>query len=93
MNPEIICAHLIISGKVQGVGYRYYTAQQAKQRGITGWVKNLPDGRVEAVLEGNKQAITEMIKWCHQGPPASEVTEVKINYEKPQSYNKFEITR
>ncbi|MCT7950412.1 acylphosphatase [Ancylothrix sp. C2] len=93
MSNEKIRTHLIISGKVQGVGYRYYTAQQAKQLGITGWVKNLPDGRVEAIFEGNKQAITDMINWCHQGPPAAEVTEVTINHEKPQGCNQFEINR
>jgi acylphosphatase len=93
MNSEIIRTHLIISGKVQGVGYRYYTAQQAKKLGITGWVKNLPDGRVEAIFEGTQQTITEMINWCRQGPSAAQVTDITINHEKPQGHKKFEINQ
>ena len=64
-------AHLIISGKVQGVWFRASTKQKAEQLGIAGWVKNTDNGRVEALIEGDEKQIQDMIKWCHQGPPLS----------------------
>ena len=57
-------AHVFVSGIVQGVGYRFTTVEQAKQLGVTGWVRNLPDERVEGVFEGTKAAVEEMIRWC-----------------------------
>jgi acylphosphatase len=80
---EMIRAHLLIAGKVQGVGYRYHTEQVAKNAGLKGWVRNLQDGRVEAVFEGDRLVVESMIRWCHQGAPAAIVTEVKVAYEPP----------
>ena len=74
-------AHLYISGRVQGVFYRVNTVKEAHQRGVTGWVRNLPDGRVEAVFEGEKRLIDEMIKWCRKGPSYANVTNVEVNWE------------
>ncbi|NPA39374.1 MAG: acylphosphatase [Thermodesulfobacteria bacterium] len=70
--------HVFISGKVQGVFFRAYTEEEAKKLGLKGWVRNLPDGRVEAVFEGDEKAIEEMIKWCHKGSPASRVEKVEV---------------
>ncbi|MEN9208187.1 MAG: acylphosphatase [Gloeomargarita sp. GMQP_bins_120] len=67
-----------ISGRVQGVGYRAATRQQALRLGLSGWVRNLPDGRVEAVFAGPAEAVDKMIAWCHQGPPAAQVTSVLV---------------
>lgn len=88
---EIVRAHVFITGTVQGVGYRYSTYNQAKQLGIYGWVKNLPDGRVEAVFEGKKAEVEQMLNWCHQGSRAAEVKNVVIEYEPPQGLTSFEI--
>ncbi|MCS7226325.1 MAG: acylphosphatase [Gloeomargarita sp. SKYB31] len=65
-----------ISGRVQGVGYRFATQQQALRLGISGWVRNLPDGRVQAVFAGPSDAVEKMLAWCQQGPPAAQVTSV-----------------
>ncbi|MBE9006454.1 acylphosphatase [Fortiea sp. LEGE XX443] len=90
--PKIIRAHLFISGRVQGVGYRYATVDTASQLGLTGWVRNLPDYRVEAVFEGAQEVVEEMIRWCHSGPPAAVVQEIVTEYEKPEGLRGFEVT-
>ena len=76
-------AHLWISGQVQGVNFRYYTRQHALRLGLTGWVRNLWDGRVEVLLEGEEAAVRQMVEWCHTGPPAAYVVGVEIEWESP----------
>lgn len=75
---------LLISGRVQGVYFRDSTCVQAIAQNVNGWVRNLPDGRVEAVLEGENAAIERIIDWCHSGPPNSRVVGVEI-IEEPVS--------
>ncbi|WP_413168419.1 acylphosphatase [Capilliphycus salinus ALCB114379] len=84
---------VLISGRVQGVGFRYSTREAAIQRNVNGWVKNLPDGRVEAVLEGSQTDVESMIEWCHQGPPGAVVKEVSVAEESPEGLQNFEISR
>jgi len=85
-------AHLWIEGRVQGVFYRAFTRDLALRFGLKGWVKNLPDGRVEAVFEGPEDKIQEAIKYCWQGPPAATVTDIKIQWEEPTGeFDGFEI--
>ena len=67
-----------ISGRVQGVGYRYSTHNKAQSLGISGWVRNTHDDRVEAIFEGDENAIEEMLKWCQKGPSMAFVTNVEI---------------
>ncbi|UCG11181.1 MAG: acylphosphatase [Deltaproteobacteria bacterium] len=74
-------AHVLISGRVQGVFFRDYTRRAARARGISGWVMNTRDGRVEAVLEGEKEMVEDMIRWCHQGSPMSYVSDVSVQWE------------
>jgi acylphosphatase len=69
--------HVWITGLVQGVNFRYYTQQQAQRLELTGWVRNLRDGRVEAVFEGKVGQVEQMRAWCQQGPPAAEVERVE----------------
>ncbi|MBW4576598.1 MAG: acylphosphatase [Aphanothece sp. CMT-3BRIN-NPC111] len=88
-----IRAHVFVSGMVQGVGYRFSTLDEANQWGLNGWVRNISDGRVEAVFEGNKAAVEEMIRWCYKGPAAAVVEEVTVDYEEPEGVGGFEITR
>ncbi|NCO52968.1 MAG: acylphosphatase [Deltaproteobacteria bacterium] len=76
--------HLLISGRVQGVCFRHSTRKTALQNGVTGWVRNLPDGRVEAWLEGEEPAIDATLRWCYQGPEMARVDDVQME-EKPAS--------
>jgi acylphosphatase len=73
--------HLYVSGIVQGVFFRAHTSNVACSLGLTGWAKNLSDGRVEIVAEGPRHRIAEFIKWCDKGPPAATVDEVEVNWE------------
>ena len=74
-------AHLAIKGRVQGVFFRAHTQEEARRRGITGWVRNLSDGGVEVVCEGEEQAVYLMIEWCRGGPPHAEVAAVAVENE------------
>lgn len=74
-------ARVYISGRVQGVFFRSSTEEKAFELGIKGWVRNLRDGRVEAVFEGGKEKVEEMLRWCHEGPPYARVANVKITWE------------
>jgi acylphosphatase len=73
-------AHVLISGIVQGVFFRHYTRKQAGKHGVYGWVRNLHDGRVEAIFEGEKENVDKIIEFCRRGPPGSEVTSVQVDY-------------
>ncbi|MFQ3616613.1 MAG: acylphosphatase [Cyanobacteriota bacterium] len=86
-------AHVWISGKVQGVGYRFSTCDTATLLKVHGWVRNLQDGRVEAVFEGPGDRVQEMIRWCHQGPPTAIVKDVSVQYESPEYLRSFEVKR
>jgi len=74
-------AQVLISGRVQGVFFRAHTRDEARARGLKGWVRNLPDGRVAALFEGDKAVIDTMLTWCHKGPPYSHVDEVQVNWQ------------
>ncbi len=67
-----------IKGVVQGVNFRYFTKENADRLGLTGWVRNLPDGSVEACFEGEEPAVTAMVEWCHSGSPYGRVDEVRL---------------
>lgn len=88
---QSVHAHVLISGRVQGVGYRYHTWKTATQLGLAGWVRNLPDGSVEAVFEGSETAIAQMVRWCHQGPAAAIVEQVQVSYHAVQGLSDFQI--
>ncbi len=64
--------------------YRWNTVEMAKKLGLKGWVRNLPDGRVEAVFEGEKSDIEQMIDWCRAGPPAASVSRVEVTWDNPR---------
>jgi acylphosphatase len=86
-------ARIVISGIVQGVWYRAYTERTARALGLRGWVRNMPDGRVEAVMEGPKPAIEMAVLECKKGPPSSRVENVEIRWEEPTGeFGSFEIT-
>lgn len=76
-------AHVIIEGRVQGVSFRAAAREQARSTGVEGWVRNLDDGRVEAIVEGPAQAVRHMISWCHHGPQFAHVDRVDIEWQAP----------
>ncbi len=93
--------HVWITGQVQGVGFRFYTRMQAKALDLTGWVKNAPDGKVEAVFEGGEEQAKEMIDWCWNGTPTAEVKKVEVKWEpfdktqgkQPEGFKDFQIIK
>lgn len=85
-------AHVFIEGRVQGVGFRHFTKINADEVGILGWVKNLPDGRVEAVLEGPLDHLREMVEQLEQGPGASRVDNLDVEVtEATGEFDSFEV--
>lgn len=89
---EPIARHLIVSGRVQGVFFRMETMRAAERFGVFGWVRNLPDGRVEAVLEGDRQAVESLTDWCRKGPALARVDEVRIESRPYEGhFSRFEI--
>ena len=86
-------ARLLISGRVQGVFYRAFVQETARALGLGGWARNLPDGRVEALFEGERVDIVEALRLCYQGPPACSVSDIEIEWEKFQGeFASFRIT-
>jgi len=85
-------AKLLIKGVVQGVNFRYYTRREALRSNVSGWVGNLPDGSVAAVLEGEEEDVEALILWCRQGPPSAQVTELVAQPEEYQGeFQSFSI--
>ena len=85
-------AHIYISGRVQGVGFRFHTQQQAHGLGVTGWVRNLWDGRVEAIFEGRKTQVERAVAWCNRGAPSGHVDRVELHWERPTGeFSSFSI--
>ena len=74
-------AHLLIDGRVQGVCFRAFTRETARTYGLNGWVRNLGDGRVEAVLEGKKKVVQQAIQQCYAGPPGARVAGIDVQWE------------
>jgi acylphosphatase len=83
--------HVYVSGQVQGVFFRDTCARQAHQLGVTGWVRNRRDGLVEAVFEGETDAVERMVEWCRHGPPRAIVTGVHVDDESPEDDPYFRI--
>jgi acylphosphatase len=86
----MVRAHVFVSGLVQGVSFRWYAIQHARRAGVGGWVRNLHDGRVEAVFEGRRADVEAMVAWCHDGPPAARVRAVDVAWEDPEGLVEFD---
>ncbi len=91
-SAELIRAYLRIEGIVQGVFFRANMRREALKLGVKGWVKNLPNGSVEAVVEGEREAVEQLIKWALRGPPAARVTKVTVIFSEPRKeFDDFSI--
>lgn len=86
-----VCIHATISGKVQGVFYRHHTRQKAQELGITGWVKNLPNGNVELIACGNHEALEQLTTWLWEGPSRAQVKKVICKKVDAEIYDDFKI--
>ena len=82
---------MLVSGTVQGVFFREECRRQAGRAGVGGWVRNLPDGRVEAVFEGDPSAVDQVVSWCRTGPPSARVRGVEVISEEPSGETSFRV--
>jgi len=90
---ERVNARVIISGRVQGVFFRMETKRAAERSSVCGWVRNLNDGTVEALFEGEKAEVETVLKWCEKGPPLSSVTRVNVEWgDYSGRFKRFEVT-
>jgi acylphosphatase len=87
----VIRRRVLVRGLVQGVGFRYAAAQAARTRGVAGWVRNCPDGRVEAAFEGERGAVDAMVAWCGRGPRGADVVGIDVLDEPPEGLGGFDI--
>lgn len=86
-----VARHALVSGRVQGVAFRHYTKVRARELGLTGWVRNLADGRVEVWIEGPDEAVRSMTAWLERGPPAAHVDEVRITPVESEGHAQFRV--
>lgn len=92
MAAEKVQKHIYLSGRVQGVGFRAFTQRQASVLDIKGWVKNLADGRVEVVIQGEKNKVKQMIDKLKNGPSYARVDNIEIKDQELADFNSFDIT-
>jgi acylphosphatase len=86
-----VAVRVVVTGMVQGVGFRAACHRAARQAGIDGWVRNLPDGRVEAWLEGDRDGVGRVAAWCRHGPSWARVTGVDLHDEAPADVRGFDV--
>lgn len=86
---ESACVHILVEGHVQGVGFRYFVQEQARYLDLTGWVRNLSDGRVESLAEGSKQNLLDFIDHVRNGPRGSFVSDLKFEWLDPTGHYKY----
>jgi len=92
VNPLKVRVHVFVSGMVQGVFFRSEAMHDARKRGVTGWVRNLPDDRVEAVFEGEEENVQKLLEFCRRGPPGAKVTDTDVTLESYSGeFRDFEI--
>ncbi len=88
---ETIARDVVVSGRVQGVFFRDSTRREAARLGVAGWVRNCPDGTVQAHVEGSPEAVAELVRWCREGPSHADVDDVRVSEVEPEGRRGFEI--
>jgi acylphosphatase len=88
----VIARRVTVAGQVQGVGFRFFAARSAREAGVTGWVRNLPDGRVESVAEGEEGAVARYLDRMREGPRMGRVTDVRVEEVSITGFDAFEIS-
>jgi acylphosphatase len=91
-RPLVIRNRVLVYGRVQGVFFRDTCRRLAQQYGVAGWVRNLPDGRVEAVFEGPAEDVGRLVEWCRHGPRYAAVDHIEVQAEPPEGLGTFRIT-
>ena len=81
-----------VTGRVQGVAFRWHAEQEARRLGVVGWVRNEPDGTVLLQAEGDEDAVRDLVAWCHHGPPSARVQDVAVRDAAPSGASSFETT-
>jgi acylphosphatase len=84
-------AHVVVTGRVQGVFFRGQTRDRARSLGLGGWVRNNSDGSVEAVFEGDEERVESMVEWCRRGPAYADVEDVQVAWEDPRGETEFAV--
>jgi acylphosphatase len=87
----VVRYRVLISGRVQGVFFRDTCRRMAERHGVSGWVRNLPDGSVEAVFEGSAEEVCRLVEWSHHGPRSAVVEDVHVRAEPPEGISGFQI--
>lgn len=87
----VVRRRVVVDGRVQGVFFRDTCRREATRAGVGGWVRNRPDGRVEAVFEGDPDRVALLVEWCHQGPRGAVVTGVEVTEEEPTGEDGFRV--
>jgi acylphosphatase len=87
----VIRRRIVVRGRVQGVGFRAAAWRAADRRGVAGWVRNMPDGSVEAVFEGEVDAVRSLVEWCREGPRGASVEDVDVFDEAPEGASGFSV--
>jgi acylphosphatase len=91
MADDLVRRRVVIRGRVQGVFFRDSLRERAQAHRVSGWVRNRPDGAVEAVLEGSRETVARVVRFARTGPPSAEVTNVEVHEEEPEGLRGFEI--
>ena len=89
--PTVARCHVWVGGRVQGVGFRVFALQQAQRWGVAGWARNLPDGRVEIVAEGDIRAVEEFVAGIRRGPAGARIDDVRVEWEAPTNMHGFRV--
>jgi acylphosphatase len=87
----VVRRRVIVHGRVQGVGFRYALARAAESRGVAGWARNHRDGMLEAVFEGEPDAVESLVRLCREGPRGADVERVEVVEEEPEGFTRFDI--
>lgn len=89
----IVCRHVFVAGRVQGVAFRWATRERAAELGLSGWVRNLMDGRVEVWIEGEPAPVDELVTWLRRGPPPARVTRIEVREAVARGLSGFTVGR